>query len=311
MPGQKKLLAIVGPTASGKTALSIELAKRYSGEIVNGDSRLFYRGLDIATAKPTPDERQDIPHHLIDILDPTDDFNLKAFVDLAIETIDQIIARNKLPILVGGSGQYVWSMVEGWDIPEVSPNESLRNELESQLESEGIEFLSARLTELDREIAEITDLRNPRRVIRAIERVLSDSDYKPREKSSEPPYDSLIVGLTADRPILHKRVSDRLQKMIDAGWEEEVRALIDSGVPGDSKSMSGIGYRQMAGFIKDEYSLDEAVRLTNVATNRLIRHQNNWFKAGDPRIRWFDNSTAGDEYVELVASCVSKWMNVE
>jgi len=311
MPGQKKLLAIVGPTASGKTALSIELAKRYSGEIVNGDSRLFYRGLDIATAKPTPDERQDIPHHLIDILDPTDDFNLKAFVDLAIETIDQIIARNKLAILVGGSGQYVWSMVEGWDIPEVSPNESLRNELESQLESEGIEFLSARLTELDREIAEITDLRNPRRVIRAIERVLSDSDYKTREKSSEPPYDSLIVGLTADRPILHKRVSDRLQKMIDAGWEEEVRALIDSGVPGDSKSMSGIGYRQMAGFIKDEYSLDEAVRLTNVATNRLIRHQNNWFKAGDPRIRWFDNSTAGDEYVELVASCVSKWMNVE
>jgi len=311
MPGQKKLLAIVGPTASGKTALSIELAKRYSGEIVNGDSRLFYRGLDIATAKPTPDERQDIPHHLIDILDPTDDFNLKAFVDLAIETIDQIIARNKLAILVGGSGQYVWSMVEGWDIPEVSPNESLRNELESQLESEGIEFLSARLTELDREIAEITDLRNPRRVIRAIERVLSDSDYKPREKSSEPPYDSLIVGLTADRPILHKRVSDRLQKMIDAGWEEEVRALIDSGVPGDSKSMSGIGYRQMAGFIKDEYSLDEAVRLTNVATNRLIRHQNNWFKAGDPRIRWFDNSIAGDEYVELVASCVSKWMNVE
>jgi len=308
MPGQKKLLAIVGPTASGKTSLSIELAKRYRGEIVNGDSRLFYRGLDIATAKPTAEERQDISHHLIDILDPTDDFNLKSFVDLAVETIDQIIARNKLPILVGGSGQYVWSLVEGWDIPEISPNKLLRNELETQLEEEGVELLAARLSEMDREVAEMTDLRNPRRVIRAIERVLSDSDYKPREKSSEPPYDSLIVGLTADRPILHNRVSDRLQKMIDAGWEEEVRALIDSGVPGDSKSMSGIGYRQMAGFIKGEYSLDEAVRLTNVATNRLIRHQNNWFKPGDTRIRWFDNSTGGDEYVESIAKCVSQWM---
>lgn len=311
MSGQKKLLAIVGPTASGKTSLSIELAKRFHGEIVNGDSRLFYRGLDIATAKPTADERQGIPHNLIDILGPTDDFNLKSFAELAHKTIDQVTARNNLPILTGGSGQYVWSLLEGWDIPEISPNDSLRNELENQLEREGVESLAERLSELDRKVAKMTDLRNPRRVIRAMERALSDSEYSPRQKSAEPPYDSLIVGLTADRPVLHKRVSDRLQKMIDTGWEQEVRNLIDSGVPCDSKSMSGIGYRQMAGFVKGDYSLDEAVRLTNVATNRLIRHQNNWFKAVDTRIRWFDNSTGGDEFVESVAEYVSHWMDAE
>ena len=166
----KKLIAVVGPTAAGKSALAIKMARRFGGEIVNADSRLLYRGFDIGTAKPTPDKRFGVPHHLVDVLDPDDSYSLAAFLDDSRRLIGEITSRGRLPIVVGGTGQYAWGLLEGWDVPRVGPDAELRRYLEEQLDNEGLDSLVAQLLDLDPEAAETIDLRNPRRVMRAIER---------------------------------------------------------------------------------------------------------------------------------------------
>jgi tRNA dimethylallyltransferase len=302
-------MVVVGATATGKTTVGVELALALNGEIVNGDSRLFYRGMDVATAKPTLDEMKGVPHHLIDILDPNEQYSLAGYLEHARSVIEEISSRGKLPIIVGGSGQYIWAILEGWEVPEIEPNDKLRNELEGQLAAKGVETLAAYLTSIAPAIAADTDLLNPRRVIRAIERVMSNSTdaSKNRRKAEEEPFNALIIGLSVERPVLHKRVTDRLEVMLESGWKSEVESLVGAGYSANDRAMSGIGYRQMMAHLNGEFDLDEAVRKTAVATNRLIRHQNNWFKQADTRINWFDMTVDSPAITKLIISSSEAW----
>ena len=252
--------------------------------------------MDIATAKPARDEMSGIPHHLIDILEPDEHFDLASYLHEARLVINEIADRGKLPILVGGSGQYVWALIEGWDVPAIEPDIELRTELEQRLAGQGVEVLAMELESISPETAKNTDLSNPRRVIRAIERVRSNttapvSPESNLRRAATPPYNTLIIGLEAERAVLHRRVLERLAAMLHRGWKEEVEGLMSAGHTTDDRAMSGIGYRQMVDHLEGRIDLDEAFRLTAVATNRLIRQQANWFKRDDPRIRWFDLTT--------------------
>jgi tRNA dimethylallyltransferase len=304
-----KLVAVIGATATGKTAVGVELALQFDGEVVNVDSRLFYRGMDVATAKPTTNETRGVPHHLIDILDPDEQFSLGEYLRTARTVVSDIISRGKLPILVGGSGQYIWAIVEGWEVPDIMPDTVLRTELESRLTSDGIASLAQQLTDCAPKIAEVTDLKNPRRVIRAIERVLGGSNERDsnRSKADEPPFDHFIIGLNIERSVLHTQVIERLALMKEAGWVEEVAGLLARGYSDQTRALSGIGYRQMIDHLNGMHNLEEAIRLTAVATNRLIRQQNNWFKRDDSRIKWFDMTDDASGTTNSVISAVNDW----
>ena len=308
------LIAVVGATATGKTVVGVELALALDGEVVNGDSRLFYRGMNIATAKPSDEEKRGVRHHLIDILDPNERFSLAEYLKLARSAVSDIVSRGKLPVIVGGSGQYVWALVEGWEVPEVEPDQALRAELEQRLEREGVGALAQELSAIAPEVASETDLLNPRRVIRAIERVRSNSAYLPgsgRKKAGEPPFNAMIIGLSVERSVLHQRVLDRLGTMLENGWQAEVESLISTGYSAEDRAMSGIGYRQMISHLAGEIDLDEAVRLTAVATNRLIRHQNNWFKQDHPGIHWFDMTGNADTQMKTIVKTAKAWSSGE
>ncbi len=308
-----KLIAVVGTTATGKTTLGVELAMELGGEVVNADSRLFYRGMDVATAKPTKDETKGIPHHLIDFLAPDDQYSLAEYLKKARSAISEILDRGNLPILVGGSGQYVWAIIEGWNVPEIQPNPSLRSQLECEFARDGIEPLAKQLLEISPTTAETTDLRNPRRVIRAIERVRSgsvDPTYTP-SKSTHSPFDHYIVGLMIERAVLHARIVERLDSMDKNGWKQEVESLLHQGYSTKDHALSAIGYPQMIDHLNGESDLTEAIRLTSVATNRLIRRQNNWFKQNDKRIKWFDMTREPQQKTQSIISAVGQWYHLK
>jgi len=304
-----KVVAVIGATATGKTVVGVELATELDGEVVNGDSRLFYRGMDIATAKPTSTETHGIPHHLMDFLDPNENFSLGEYLRRARLTIEEIASRGKLPIIVGGSGQYIWALLEGWEVPEIEPNIQLRAELNTKLENYGVGSLAEELHRIAPDIAGSTDLKNPRRVIRAIERAHSgDSDSDSgRRKADDVPFDSFIVGLLVERSALHQRVINRLNEMLKNGWVDEVESLLSAGYSDQDRSLSGIGYRQMTGHLSGDYDLEEAVRLTAVATHRLIRQQNNWFKSDDERIHWYDMTNDSNQVSKSIAELATTW----
>ncbi len=300
-------MAIVGATATGKTSLGIELALRFNGEIVNADSRLFYRGMDIGTAKPTQSERRGVEHHLIDILDPRSAFSLSDFLREARTAIADIEERGKFPIIVGGSGQYIWGLLEGWEVPEIPPNPGLRSELETQLRDEGIETLQRRLESTGAKNVDKVEILNPRRLVRAIERAVATGDAMGgASKSDEPPYDALVIGLTAPRELLHTRVEQRVNQMFALGWKDEVARLMDSGVTPELPSMSAIGYRQLVNLINGEMTWETVRDEVLIGNHRLIGQQNNWFKARDDRIMWID--ITDDDYHENVSSTVYDWL---
>jgi len=290
--------------------MSVELALALDGEIVNGDSRLFYRGMNVATAKPTPEETKGVPHHLVDFLDPDDEYSLASYVKQARTLINEITVGGKLPILVGGTGQYIWALIEGWEVPEIEPDAKLRAELELRLGKDGVEPLADELTKIAPEVAVSTDLLNPRRVIRAIERVRSNPSgdaINNRRKALDEPFNAHIIGLTIERSVLHRRVLDRLDNMLANGWVAEIESLLEAGYTTDNRALSGIGYRQMIPHLVGEYDLEEAVRVTAVATNRLIRHQNNWFKLDDPRINWVDMTDDPKEGTKSAVEAAITW----
>ena len=300
-------MAIVGATATGKTSLGIELALRLNGEIVNADSRLFYRGMDIGTAKPTQNERRGVEHHLINILDPWSAFSLSDFLREARAAIADIEKRGKLPIIVGGSGQYIWGLLEGWEVPEIPPNLGLRNELETQLRDEGIESLQRRLESTRAKNVDKVEILNPRRLVRAIERAVATGDAMGgASKAVEPPYDALVIGLTAPRELLHERVAQRVDQMFASGWKDEVEHLMESGVKSELPSMSAIGYRQLVEHINGDTTWETVREQVLIGNHRLIGQQHNWFKPRDNRIGWVD--ITGDDYSENVMSSVRSWI---
>jgi tRNA dimethylallyltransferase len=289
------LILLVGPTAVGKTEIAIQLAEKINGEIVSADSRLFYRGMDIGTAKPTREEQSLVRHHLIDIANPDEILSLAVFQQKAREAIADIHARGKLPLLVGGTGQYVRAVTEGWSPPEVKPDNRLRSELEKEHQEKGKDFLYERLKSLDPEAAEKIDARNVRRTIRALEVILTTGKkFSEQRGQSESPYHLITVGLTRPRPELYARIDKRIESMFENGLLDEVKGLLPKGYSIDLPTMSAIGYRECVSVIEGKLSVEQAKVEMRRATRIFVRRQSNWFKESDPKIHWL---YAGEENV--------------
>ncbi|MEM8863906.1 MAG: tRNA (adenosine(37)-N6)-dimethylallyltransferase MiaA [Chloroflexota bacterium] len=288
MTTQPPLLVIVGQTAVGKTALSLELARRFSGEIISADSRLFYRGMDIGTAKPTPIEQAVAPHHMIDICNPDETMTLGDYQDRVNQIILGCHQRKKLPMLVGGTGQYVRAISEGWGIPRVKPHPSLRTELEKLSLPKMVQWLEL----LDPTAAENIDKQNPRRVIRALEVTLIAGIPISKLQEKDPPnWNILTIGLYRDREELYRRIDLRVDQMLEQGLEEEVRGLVAAGYDWSLPAMSGLGYRQFKSYFSGESTLEDVTERIKFETHRFARQQNNWFKRSDESIRWFNAAT--------------------
>lgn len=300
------LIVIIGPTAVGKTEIAIRLAERLSGEIVSADSRLFYRGMDIGTAKPSLVDRQRVPHHLIDVADPDEVWSLARFQREARWVIGEILTRNRLPFLVGGTGQYVRAVTQGWQPPTVKPSPRLRNALESWAREIGEKGLHDRLYVLDADAAEKIDFRNLRRTIRALEVILSTGERFSEQRGQSPPiYDLLQLGLSRPRPELYARVDQRIHSMFEAGFIEEVRSLLEMGYAPNLPTFSGIGYREVSAYLQGKITLDEAIAQMKKATRIFVRRQANWFKPDDPDIHWFD---VDEHTVEKMEQTIQTWL---
>jgi tRNA dimethylallyltransferase len=283
------LILLIGPTAVGKTELAIQLAARLNGEIVSADSRLFYRGMDIGTAKPTSEERARVPHHLIDVANPDETWSLAVFQQKAMEIIADIHSRSKLPFLVGGTGQYVRAVTEGWAPPEVEPDERLRGELEKMKEEKGADWLHAKLHMLDPQAAEKIDARNVRRTVRALEVILTTGKpFSRQRRQSTSPYSLLTIGLKRPREELYQRIDERIEAMFAAGFLDEVQTLLHKGYSPELPSMSAIGYREAIRVLKGQMSIEQAKVEMRRATRVFVRRQANWFKEEDPNIHWFE-----------------------
>lgn len=287
--GKPPLVVIVGPTAVGKTELSIQLAERVGGEIISADSRLFYRGMDIGTAKPGQADRQRVPHHLIDIADPDETVGLAVFQRCAQRCIIKIHSRGHLPFLVGGTGQYVRAVYQGWNIPAQRADSELRQVLFEWGQIIGPRELHARLRVIDPPAAAKIEPNNLRRTIRALEVIFLTGERfsNLRTRTQQSPYDVLILGLTRPRAEVYARIDARIQQMLVDGWLGEVRTLLDAGYAPDLPAMSAIGYQQLADVVLGKRELDESIAEIKRLTHHFVRRQANWFKPDDPQIHWF------------------------
>lgn len=257
--------------------------------------------MDIGTAKPTPAEMAIVPHHLFDIINPDEEFSIAQYQEMAFKVIREVQSRDKIPILVGGSGQYVWSILEGWEIPRVPPDMELRRQLEDLVASRGVDYLYQQLREMDPAAAQRIDKRNVRRVIRALEVIQQAKAPVSVLRGKNPPaFQTLIIGLTAQRKELYQKIDDRVDDMIQKGLLEEVKRLLQSGYDFNLPSMSSIGYKQIGLMLKGEIDQPEAIRQIKTATHRFVRHQYAWFKPEDKRITWFNlDDHAGQEIIIL------------
>jgi tRNA dimethylallyltransferase len=282
------LVVILGATAVGKTEIAIQLAERFCGEIVSADSRLFYRGMDIGTAKPSASERRHIPHHLIDVTDPDQVWSLALFQQEAHAIITEIRNRDRLPFLVGGTGQYIRAVTQHWQIPSVEPDPRLRVALNAWTSQIGGEALHNRLAVLDPLAAKAIDPRNVRRTVRALEVIFSSGErFSAQRRRGDSPYRLLQIGLTRPRPELYTRIDERIDRMIDSGFVAEVQALLARGYSPELPSLSAIGYREIITYLQGSCTLEEAVFQIRRSTRVFVRRQANWFKSADPQILWF------------------------
>lgn len=302
------VVVIVGPTAVGKTATSIALARRFDGEILSADSRQFYRGMEIGTAKATATERAAVPHHLLDLRDPGEPLTLAEFQQMAYERIAAIHAADRLPFLVGGTGLYVRAVVEGYGIPRVPPDPALRARLEAVAAEEGAAQLHRRLAAVDPAAADRIAPTNIRRVVRALEVYeKSGTPISVLQRRTPPPYRFLRIALTRPREVLYERVDRRIAQMLEMGLLDEVRALLAAGVPADGEAMSALGYRESVAFLRGEIE-DEDALATEIgrSTRRFIRAQANWFRPSDSNLHWFDLES---EPLTDIEALVADWLD--
>ncbi len=291
-PDLPKIVVIAGPTATGKTRLAIELALRFNGEVVNADSRYLYRGFDIGVAKPNEAERRGVPHHLIDILEPSDEMSLALFQQRANDAIRSVLDRDALPLLTGGTPLYINAVVEGWRIPAVPPDPEFRRRMEDIVRESGVGRLAERLAGIDPVAAERADL-NPRRIIRALE--IFDATGKRMselEGRGPRPYSTLELGLTMPRDRLFAAIDARVDDQIASGLVDEARALLDAGVDPDAPAFSSIGYRQLLPYFQGKQELDEAIQRIKFDTHRYVRHQETWLRR-NPNLVSIDSSEDG------------------
>lgn len=283
---KERVVVILGPTATGKSHCAIEVAKRFNGEIISGDSMLVYKEMNIGTAKPTADELKAVPHHLVDILPPDASFNVVDFVEQAKTLIADINSRGRLPIIAGGTGLYIKALLEDYAFNSVDEDTELRRSLEAEAEACGTEALHKRLAELDPEAAERIHPNNVRRVVRALESALR-GDTISQQGAEESPYDALVFGLNMERSALYERINRRVDLMLEAGLEQEVRRLLEQGVSPECQSMQSIGYRQMVWYLNGSMSYEDAVDKLKQATRNFAKRQVTWYKKM-PYINWLE-----------------------
>lgn len=297
----KRVLILVGPTAVGKTELAIRLAERVNGEIVSADSRLLYRGMDIGTAKPPQAEMARVPHHLIDLANPDEIWSLAVYQKSILATIKEIHNRDGLPIVAGGTGQYIRALMEGWVIPSMKPHPQLREVLESWGHEIGAEKLHQKLSLIDPEAAKKIDANNLRRIVRALEVIFGTGELFSIQKEKIPfDLDFKMVGLSRPREELYARVDERIEKMFDDGFVDEVQHLLNMGYSKGLPTLSAIGYREVIQFLDGEITLEESKVMMKRKTREFIRRQANWFKPSDPNIEWFEMTP--DPFEKIIRS---------
>lgn len=285
----ERLIILTGPTGIGKTELSLQIAKDYNCEIISSDSMQIYKYMDIGTAK-IDTKTTDIKHHMIDIINPDDEFSVSDYKNKVKSIISDINNRNKTPLLVGGTGLYVNSLVYNLNFSNVAANEEFRSNLEKLADEKGNEYLHDLLKEKDIESANKIEFNNRKRVIRALE-IAEFSDKKDNKKFREEntDYDLLMIGLNMDRQLLYDQINKRVDQMIDAGLIDEVKNLLDKGYNSDLNSMKAIGYKEIISYLKDEISKKEAIDLIKKNSRHYAKRQLTWFRRDD-RIQWFDKS---------------------
>jgi tRNA dimethylallyltransferase len=298
---ERRLVALLGATASGKTAVAAAAARDHPFEVVSADSRQLRRGMLIGTASPTPEERAAVPHHLVEIADADAPWTLSDWLEAAHAALEDIWSRDATPLLVAGSGQYAWALLEGWQVPRVEPDPQRRAELEARAEVEGTPAVHALLAEIDPVRAERIEPQNLRRVIRAIEIVEATGEpVRPLEHRA-PEWSWRAVGLGWSREALHERADRRAEAMYDGGLVEETRGLIERH--GDRfEALRSMGYAEAAGILRGELTREEALERTKTSTHRLIRQQGNWFREDDDRIEWVDGANVAEAASTVVAA---------
>jgi len=288
---KKTLLVILGPTASGKTTLSIKLAQKFNGEIISTDSRQIYKEMPISTALITKKEQKGIPHHLIEITKPDIPITLGEYKDLALKKIKKIHENFHLPILTGGTGLYISSIIEGYDIPRIPPNKELREKLEEEVKKYGSEYIYKKLQKLDPEAAKKIHPNNPRYIIRAIEINLQGNQQKIDIKKKED-FDPILIGINWPREELYIRINNRVDSLIKNGLVEEVKSLLNKGYDEKLPSMSSVGIKEIIPYIKGEMGLEEATEILKRNTRRYAKRQMTWFRRYD-NVQWLNPNELG------------------
>ena len=285
-----KILVIVGPTASGKTRMAVELAQRHNGEVISADSMQIYRTMDIGTAKPTKEEMEGVPHHMIDVADPEEDFSVARYVEMAARCVDDVLARGKLPIVAGGTGLYIDSLLSGRTFASFSPDSALRGELEQELAEKGGQAMLEALAQVDPEAAQRLHPNDHKRIIRALEVYRSTGKtitQHNRETQAIPPrYNALTIGLAfQDRQAMWRRIDQRVDEMVAAGLEDEVRRLLTSGISPKCTAMQAIGYKEFTQALSGEMTWQEAADVVKLRSRQYAKRQLTWF-GRNPNTRW-------------------------
>ena len=286
-----KIIVLVGPTAVGKTYVSVELAKRFNTEIISADSMQIYKGMDVGTAKITEEEKQNIVHHMIDIINPDDVYSVSDFKIESEKIIDRILSEKKFPIIVGGSGLYVNSLIYDLDFGKAKSDNNVRQYYTDLYHEHGGEYLYDMLKDVDAEAAEKIHKNNVKRVMRALEvhhitgRKFSENSTDIRKQSDK--YDCILIGLSMDRKILYERINERVEKMLSEGLVEEVKGLLDNGYDKNLVSMQGIGYKEIIDYLDGSSTYEEAVNILKRNTRRFAKRQFTWF-SNDNNVKWFN-----------------------
>ena len=301
-----RLVTIVGPTGIGKSRLALHLAQVFNGEIISADSRQVYLHMDIGTAKPGTEEMALVPHHLVNMVNPDDDFSLAQYQRLAYRAINDIQEREKLPVLVGGSGQHIWAVLEGWRVPQVPPDPEFRHQMEQSVADGKTDEAYQELMRVDPDAARKIGRHNTRRIIRALEvHRQTNTPISQLQHKETPPFEVLTIGLTADRAELYHRIDRRVDEMIERGLVAETEKLVNMGYGFYLPAMSSIGYKQIGTFLNDGLNLATVIQHIKYETHRFVRHQYTWFRLTDDRIHWFDIQKQNEsEIAELLTSFI-------
>ena len=308
-----KIICVVGPTASGKTALAIELAKELNGEVISCDSMQIYRGMDIGTAKPTQEEMQGIPHHMIDICDPTEDFSVSRYTDMATPILEDVLARGKTAIIAGGTGLYVDSLIRGNEFSPI-PATGHRERLEKRIEAEGVDPLLEELRKVDPESAE-NSMRNPRRIIRALEVFYETGEtitaHNLKTQAIPPRYNPIWIGLDfTNRADLYARIDRRVGIMLETGLMEEIKTILASGIPEKATALQAIGYKEFVDALAGRSTLQSAVAQVQQSSRRYAKRQLTWFRRNE-RMNWIirEPETPALEILQQARQILRKYDN--